>query len=299
MSKKYACAHCIWKHLYLVRDHQVILDYDLAFFLEMKRYAIRSTVRRHKDVFSQGFCFCLTKQEYKLLQEKWNVETDQAYRALPYAFTRHGISVLSGMMHRSVNTEMTVQILKAFDENMRMIADYTAMVERIQALEMKLAAQHTQVEKKISEISSCIHERSPSQQKVFFGGQIFDAFELLISLVQKARKRIVLIDGYVDTGTLNILAKKAKNVNVIIYTFPSARLTKRDIKTFNRQYPPLCVKRMTDFHDRFLILDDAAGYHIGASIKDAGRKCFGITEILDTRTIKEILSHLEKAGGNP
>ena len=115
---------------------------------------------------------------------------------------------------------------------------------------------------------------------------------LLISLVQKAIKKIVLIDGYVDIGTLNILAKKNPGVDVIIYTFNNTRLSNRDINMFNSQYPNLTVKHMTAFHDCFLILDDTVGYHVGASLKDAGKKCFGISQIQDEQTIQDILNRL-------
>lgn len=137
-----------------------------------------------------------------------------------------------------------------------------------------------------------IDDHAESEQKILFDGQIYDAFKLLISLVQKATKKIVLIDGYVDTGTLNILAKKNAGVNVTIYTFSNTRLSQGDITTFSAQYPNLTVKHMTAFHDRFPILDDTVGYHVGASLKDAGKKCFGITQIQDEQTIQDILNRL-------
>ena len=114
---------------------------------------------------------------------------------------------------------------------------------------------------------------------IFFEGQIYDAFSLLVSLVGKAEKSIVLIDNYVDVGTLNILAKKKDGVDVTIYTVRRTRLASQDITNFNSQYPTLTVNYTGVFHDRFLIIDEETAYHIGASIKDAGKKCFGISRI--------------------
>ena len=115
---------------------------------------------------------------------------------------------------------------------------------------------------------------------------------MLVSLVEKADKSIVLIDNYVDVGTLNILAKKKTGVDVTIYTVRRTRLANQDVETFNRQYPSLKVNYTDVFHDRFLIIDELEAYHIGASIKDAGKKCFGINLIKDTRIISDILQRL-------
>ena len=130
-------------------------------------------------------------------------------------------------------------------------------------------------------------------QKIFFEGQIYDAFSLLISLVGKAEKSIVLIDNYVDVGTLNILAKKKDGVDVTIYTVRRTRLAGQDIANFNSQYPTLTVNYTGAFHDRFLIIDEETAYLIGASLKDAGKKCFGISRIEDVGIISDILQRLE------
>ncbi|MBP3802416.1 MAG: MobA/MobL family protein [Oribacterium sp.] len=104
-----------------------------------------------------------------------------------------------------------------------------------------------------------------------------------------AKKEIILIDGYVDVITLNIMAKKNTGVNVLVYTFPSAKITAQDITNFNAQYPTLTVKKTTAFHDRFLIIDGNEGYHIGASLKDAGKKCFGINKIEGIDVINNLI----------
>jgi len=135
------------------------------------------------------------------------------------------------------------------------------------------------------------------KQKVFFDGQIYDAYSLFVELIQKAKKKIILIDGYVDVQTLNILSKKKKNVSVVIYTQRKTKLTKIDITNFNSQYPTLELNYTNAFHDRFLLLDDQIAYHIGASLKDAGKKCFGMNRIEDMEIIKNILLRLKSNTG--
>jgi hypothetical protein len=127
---------------------------------------------------------------------------------------------------------------------------------------------------------------------VFFEGQVYEAFELLVSLVQRAKESVILVDGYVDAGTLNILAKKAEGVASTIWTRPKTRLAERDVETFNAQYPELTVRHTPSFHDRFLILDGTEGYLVGASLKDASRRSFAITRIEDRSIIKAVLSKL-------
>ena len=148
-------------------------------------------------------------------------------------------------------------------------------------------------EEKFDKVFSYISEHEEVTQKIFFEGQIYDAFSLLTELVSKAEKELVLIDNYVDVGTLNILAKKKQGVKVIIHTAKKTKLSPEDISNFNRQYPLLEVKHTEAFHDRFLIVDGVYAYHIGASIKDAGKKCFGINKMEDAKIVAGILEKLE------
>jgi len=127
------------------------------------------------------------------------------------------------------------------------------------------------------------------KQNIFFNGQIYDAFSFIIDLIKKAKSKLILIDNYVDTNTLNVLCKKNSAVEVMIVTAGKGSLSSKDMTKFNAQYPKLIVKTMNDFHDRFLIIDDIEVYHIGASIKDAGKKSFGITKIEDKDLIQSLV----------
>ena len=151
-----------------------------------------------------------------------------------------------------------------------------------------------QTEEKFKEVFEYISDHAESEQKIFYDGQIYDAFSLIASLIQKAVKSIDLVDGYVDVVTLNLLAKKKKGVHVTIYTFATTNMSQTDIKNFNAQYPNLDVKTTNAFHDRFLVLDNKTVYHIGASIKDAGKKCFGITLIQDSTMANDLINRLKQ-----
>lgn len=139
-------------------------------------------------------------------------------------------------------------------------------------------------------------DKAETDQKIFFDGQIYDAFRLLAELIQKAEKEIILVDGYVDIATLNLLAKKKKDVTVTLYTLPGTKLSQTDIANFNAQYSGLELKFTKAFHDRFLILDNIKAYHVGASLKDAGKKCFGINLIQDADIVSNILQRLDIIG---
>lgn len=227
-----------------------------------------------------------------------NIENEMAVkkggrRYLPYVFTEQGIAMLSAVLRSEVAVRVSINIMKAFVEMRRFISNNAVMFERISAVELRQLQYQEQTDAKLEQIFEYISEHEESTQKVFFEGQIYDAFGLLISLIQKAEKNITLIDGYVDVDTLNLLCKKNDNVSIIIYTREKTKLSDADVNKFNAQYPTLNVKYTKAFHDRFLILDEKIAYHIGASLKDAGKKCFAVSLLQDAGVVQDILQRLE------
>ena len=158
-----------------------------------------------------------------------------------------------------------------------------ACLDRVELKQLETA-------KKLEEVFNYLAANTEVKQNIFFDGQIYDAFSFIVGLVKKAKKEIILIDNYVDVNTLNILCKKNQSVDVVIMTAGKGNLSTKDITKFNAQYPKLSVKTTTDFHDRFLIIDKTEVYHIGASIKDAGKKSFGITKIEDKDLVKSLVN---------
>lgn len=214
-------------------------------------------------------------------------------RYLPYVYTEQGISMLASVLRSEVAINVSIGIMRAFVEMRRFIANNALLFDRISNIELKQLEYQKQTDEKLEQVFNYISGHEETSQKIFFEGQIYDAFSLLVSLIQKAEKEIVLIDGYIDIGTLNLLSKKGNAVAVTVYTQKRTKLTKTDIENFNAQYPALEVRYTKAFHDRFLILDRRTAYHVGASLKDAGKKCFGINLIRDEGIIKDIIQRLE------
>lgn len=210
-------------------------------------------------------------------------------RKLPFAFTEQGIAMLSSVLRSEIAVQASIRIMDTFVEMRKNMSNASWLYEKMNAMEIHQIAMEEKTERRFEQVFDYIESHKQDDQKTFFDGQIFDAFSLMTDLVQQAEETIVLIDGYVDMATLNILAKKRVGVKVLIYALPNAGLTARDIQNFNAQYPVLEVKKTTSFHDRFLVIDDMTGYHIGASIKDAGKKCFGINRIEDVGVIRDLL----------
>lgn len=305
----------IKKLIYMIRGQQVMLDSDLAMLYQVETGNLNKAMKRNLKRFPEEFCFQLTKEEYSNLIFQIgssSLEKDNSYehggrRKLPYVYTEQGIAMLSAVLRSDIAIKVSVRIMQIFVELRRYFAQGTFLIEKVNDLEINQIEeriwrkQHEEnTEKRFEEVFDYIAEHKESNQKIFFDGQIYDAFSLLVDLVSRAEKKLILVDNYVDVETLNILAKKKTGVEVAIYTSKKTKLSKVDIENFNKQYPTIKVKYTEAFHDRFLILDDEYAYHIGASIKDAGKKCFGINKIEDARIVKTILQRLEpeKEGAN-
>lgn len=211
-------------------------------------------------------------------------------RSLPYAFTEQGVAMLATIIRTDIAAAVSIKIMDAFVEMRKFLINNGQIFERLTNVEYKLL-EH---DKKFNEVFNQFQRKENVKQKIFFDGQVYDAFSMIIDLIKKAKSEIILIDNYVDIDTLNILSKKNDKVNVEIYTKSNTKLNANDINKFNMQYPKLEVNYTKVFHDRFLILDKKYIYHIGASIKDVGKKCFGITLIKYEAIIKDILSRLQK-----
>ena len=201
--------------------------------------------------------------------------------------------MLSAVLNSEIAIEVSIRIMNEFVAMRHFLANNAALFERMNAVELKQLEYQKSTDEKFDKVFRYIENHAESEQKIFFDGQIYDAFSLITSIIRKAQKEIILIDGYVDVDTLNILAKKNTGVDIKIYTYANAKLTNTDAANFNAQYPVLMVKKTQAFHDRFIILDGKTAYHIGASIKDAGKKCFGISLMEDPDLVTELMNRLK------
>ena len=280
--------------IYVIRGQQVMLDSDLAMLYQVETKVFNQAVSRNIERFPENFRFQLTKEEFDALRSQIATSNGRGGRRYrPYMFTEQGIAMLSGVLRSDVAVQVSIRIMNTFVEMRRFIANNALLFEKVSDIELKQLEYQKSTDEKFDKVFQYIEDHAESEQKIFFDGQIYDAFSLITSIIQKAQKEIILLDGYVDVDTLNILAKKNDGVDVKIYTYANAQLTNRDAANFNAQYPTLTVKKTQAFHDRFIVLDGKTAYHIGASIKDAGKKCFGISLIDDSGVVADLLNRLK------
>ncbi len=276
--------------IYTFRGKQVMVDSDLAELYKVSTGNLNKAMKRNSSRFPEHFCFQLTKLEYENLKfQNGTSSSNNNYggrRYMPYVFTEQGIAMLSAVLKSDMAVEVSIKIMNSFVEMRNFLLSNREMFARLDRVELK----QLETDKKLEEVFNYIAANTEVKQNIFFDGQIYDAFSFIVGLIVKAKKEIILIDNYVDINTLNILCKKNKGINVVIATSGKGSVSAKDIAKFNAQYPKLSVKITMGFHDRFLILDKSEVYHIGASIKDAGKKSFGITKIEDKDLVKSLVN---------
>ena len=275
--------------IYTIRGKQVMLDSDVAMLYHYETKNVNKAMKRNIERFPEDFCFQLTKQE---LNKMWfqigtTFENNNLkYRSdkyLPYVYTEQGISMLAGVLKNDIAIQVSISIIRAFIEMRKFISSNSQIFERLTNVEYKLL-EH---DKKFDKVFNELQKDENFKQKIFFQGQIYDAYSLVIDIIKRAKNKIIIIDNYIDDSILKILVKKNKNVEVVILTSKNSNISKLDIQKFNKEYPILKVAKTDKFHDRFIIIDNKELYHCGASIKDLGKKCFGINKMEDIEIIKK------------
>ena len=273
--------------IYTIRGKQVMIDSDVARLYHYETRRINETVKRNIERFPAEFCFQLTSKEYETLKSQIATSnTRGGKQKLPYVFTEKGILMLSGLLKNNVAIEVSIKIVEAFVEMRKFLSSNGQLFERLTNVEYKLL-EH---DKKFDQLFDQLQEEENIKQKIFFEGQIYDDYSLMIDIIKKASKKILIIDNYIDDSILKMLTKKKKNVEVVILTSNKSNIERLDIQKFNKEYPVLKVAKTNKFHDRFIIVDKKEMYHLGASIKDLGKKCFGINKIEDLDIIDKIIN---------
>ena len=299
--------------IYTIRGKQVMLDSDVAMLYHYQTKRINEAVKRNKERFPENFCFQLTTEEIKNIkmpnvvlnlknENNWsqfatsskseNIK-HRGKKYLPYVFTEQGIAMLSGLLKNEIAVQISINIMDAFIEMRKFLLSNGQVFDRLSNVEYKLLEQNkvlTEHEEKFEKVFDELqkNEKEEFKQKIFFDGQIYDAYSLIIGIIKRAKNKILIIDNYIDDSILEMLQKKNKNVEVIILTIQNNKLTKLDIQKFNKQYPTLKIAYTNKFHDRFIVIDNKELYHCGASLKDLGKKCFAISKIEDIEYIEKI-----------
>lgn len=283
--------------IYTIRSRQVMLDSDLAALYGVETKTFNQAVKRNGARFPERYRFQLTDKEFETLRSQFVTSKARGGRRYnPYVFTEQGVAMLSSVLRSDTAVSTSIAIMDAFVDMRRFHANNAGLLQRIDVIEGRQIEYQQRTDERLEQVFGYLEASDTKEalQTIFFDGQIYDAFKILAELVEKAKRRIVLVDSYIDVRTLNILMKKRENVCVSLYTTKRGKkLTENDVEAFNAQYPLLEVKLIDTFHDRFLILDDTEGYLIGASLKDAGKKCFGLSKIEDPNSIGAILDKLK------
>jgi hypothetical protein len=273
-----------------------MIDSDVAMLYKCETKYVNRVMKRNIKRFPEDFCFQLTEEEFANLRCQFvtsssNKQNYGGRRYLPYVYTEHGVSMLAPLLNSEIAIEISIKIVRAFIEMRKFINTNKHLFERVITIENEINTKFLSYDNKFEQIFNELQKDKNFKQKVFFEGQIFDAYTLITDIIKEAQKKIVIIDNYIDDSILKMLTKKNKNVEVVVLTSDKSNISKLDVQKFNKEYPTLKIAQLDKFHDRFIIIDNKELYHCGASIKDLGKKCFAISK-LDNQEILGIMKNV-------
>ncbi|MBL4774914.1 MAG: ORF6N domain-containing protein [Mariprofundus sp.] len=253
-----------------------MVDRDLAELYDVENKRLNEQVKRNIERFPEQFRFQLTKEEKnELVANCDRFESLKHSTVLPHVFTEQGVSMLSAVLRSDTAIKVSIQIMDAFVGMRKFISNNAAVFQRLDSIEQKQYITDTKLDKVFEAIEA---KDIKPEQGIFFDGQVFDAYVFVADLIKSAKNSIVLIDNYVDETTLTLLAKRKAGCTATIYTHTFGKQLKLDLQKHNEQYPPIEIKTFKQSHDRFLILDNHEVYHVGASLKDLGKKMFAFSK---------------------
>ena len=273
--------------IYVIRKQQVMLDSDLARLYGVETKVLNQAVKRNIQRFPEDFMFQLTKEECLRSQiVTLNEGRGRHLKYMPHVFTENGVAMLSGVLRSDKAIEVNINIMRAFSAMRSFLMNNAAIFQRMDQLEMR----QLKTDEKVDAILDKLSDNDRPNEGVFYNGQIFDAYALVADLIRQAKTRIAVIDNYIDDSVLVQLSKRKAGVTVEIYDGQISKQLKQDVEKHNEQYPGVVLHKYTKAHDRFLIIDEDV-YHIGASLKDLGKKLFAFSK-MDVMTGSELLAGL-------
>ena len=263
-----------------VRGVQVMIDKDLAIIYQVENKRLNEQGRRNIDRLPEEYRFQLTAIEKSELVANCDRFKSLKHSTVnPYAFTEQGISMLSAVLRSETAIKISIKIINAFVEMRRFIQNNANIFVRLDSVERRQIVFESETEKNFETLFQALEQRNNvSKQGIFYDGQVFDAYNFVSNLIRSAQRSLILIDNYIDDSVLTLLIKRKRKVNVVIYTKNISKQLKLDLKKHNEQYSPVAIKELKDAHDRFLIVDEEVVYHIGASLKDLGKKWFAFSK---------------------
>jgi hypothetical protein len=268
-----------------------MIDRDLAELYQVETKVLNQAVKRNINRFPVVFRFQLSNKELiELVTNCDRFESLKHSSNIPYAFTEQGVAMLSAVLKSDIAVQVSVQIIHAFVEMRKVIATHSGLLQRMDGVERKLLDSDRKFEQLFKALES--KDLIPNQG-VFFDGQVFDAYELASKIIRSAKHRIVLIDNYINESTLTHLSKKNKGVNVLLLSQHAGKQLILDVQKADAQYGGFELKTFSLSHDRFLIIDDNEVYHLGASLKDLGKKWFAFSR-LDAQSVESLMKQITK-----
>lgn len=273
--------------IYNIRNHQVMLDKDLAELYGVKSIRLREQVKRNIDRFPTDFMFQLSKNEVDFMVSQNAIPSRQHLGgSLPYVFTEQGVSMLSSILRSETAINISIKIIRTFVEMRKLISQNISMFERFERMEQRLNIH----DKNFDKLFKALEDKTlKPKQGIFYDGQIFDAYVFINNLLKSAVDEVILIDNYIDETIFTIFSKYP-NIKVQIYTSNITKQLKLDFKKYQTQYQNIELIEFKSSHDRFLIIDKNEVYHLGASLKDLGKKWFAFSKF-DIKSL-EILKRL-------
>ena len=271
--------------IYEIRGKNVMLDSDMAMLFGYETKQLNRQVLRNINRFPENYCFQITDTEYISLRcQNGTLKNGRGEhrKYLPYVFTEYGITMLAGILKSELAIKMSLRIVDIFITMKNYIN--TSLIE--QKYFNELTIKNTEDIKLLQESFDKLNTKE-SNNHIFYEGQIYDAYSLLIDILSKAKKEIIIIDNYAGKKLFDII--KNINVKVKIYTENIDNISK---EKYEKQYNNLEIINTNIFHDRFIIIDNKVLYHSGASFKDLGKKCFAITKMEDNNILKELLNKI-------
>lgn len=279
----------IENRIFTIRGKQVMFDRDLAEMYQVEVKRLNEQVKRNIDRFPETFRFQLNSQEKdELVANCDRFESLKHSTVNPYAFTEQGVAMLSAVLRSEIAVKVSIQIMNAFVELRKLVGQETLQHLRLSSIENKLI-EHDQ---KFNKLFSALENSELPQRGVYFDGQVYDAYQFVCDVIKNAKSSIILIDNYIDDSILTLFSKRKKNVTATIYTASISKQLRLDLEKHNAQYPEVKAELFKQSHDRFLIIDEKELYHIGASLKDLGKKWFAFSRM--DSLCKDVLSKIKK-----
>ena len=314
----------IRSRIFTIRGVQVMLDRDLAELYGVPTKALNQAVKRNMKRFPERFMFRLNKEDIEGLRRQFampiiqdgesatevgegisslrsqivtiNKKQGQHLKYMPYAFTEQGVAMLSAVLKSDTAVDVSIRIMDAFVAMRKTLASIAPLLSRMEATErrqLKLEDAQARNEERFKLILDAMQNKEFPPQKVFYDGQIYDAFDQMKKFVRMARTELIVIDPYFADSVLPLIAQKRQGVAVTVVRNPKSKLLhSADVAAFNAQYAnSLTVKDSDKFHDRFLIIDQQVLIHVGASLNHLGKRCFAFAS-LDKSNIPDILAKM-------